>query len=168
MGLRLEKTRLLGLSQGGWTALKYATHHPERIEKLVLLTPGGIVPDKMSFLLTALPLTLLGKWGHKRLLRILLAGQPLDPVFEEFMSATFDHFKTRFGVLPIFSGQELQQLTMPVLVMVGERDTLRDGRKIIARLLEHVPNLSHHLVPNTGHALTNTTEYTLQFLLEQA
>ena len=47
--LKLERAALLGVSQGGWTALKFATYQPERVAKLVLLCPGGIVPDRTSF-----------------------------------------------------------------------------------------------------------------------
>jgi pimeloyl-ACP methyl ester carboxylesterase len=40
--LSLPRFSLAGLSLGGWLALDYATKHPERIDKLVLLCPGGV------------------------------------------------------------------------------------------------------------------------------
>jgi pimeloyl-ACP methyl ester carboxylesterase len=54
--LKIERATLIGLSQGGWTALKFAVYKPERVEKLVLLSPGGIVPDRLSFILRAVRL----------------------------------------------------------------------------------------------------------------
>lgn len=49
--LKIEKATLLGLSQGGWAALKFAVYQPQRVEKLVLLNPAGIAPDKLSFVI---------------------------------------------------------------------------------------------------------------------
>ncbi len=48
--LKIERAALLGVSQGGWTALKFAVRWPERVEKLALLAPGGVVSDRASFL----------------------------------------------------------------------------------------------------------------------
>jgi len=40
--LKIERATLIGLSQGGWTALKFAVYEPERVEKLVLLTQAAL------------------------------------------------------------------------------------------------------------------------------
>jgi pimeloyl-ACP methyl ester carboxylesterase len=75
------------------------------------------------------------------------------------------HFKTRLGTLPIFSDLELQCLTMPVLLLVGERDVLRDAEKISARMQKLVPYLTTIIIPKGGHALLNTTAHILPFLI---
>ena len=41
--LGLERVHLLGESLGGWIAIKFAQHHPERVRTLVLSAPGGRV-----------------------------------------------------------------------------------------------------------------------------
>jgi pimeloyl-ACP methyl ester carboxylesterase len=128
--LHVARAALLGLSQGGWTALQFARLRPERVEKLVLLTPGGVVADKVSFVFQALPLTLLGGWGIRRLTRILFAEQPVPPEVETLMIDIFSGFKPRLGVLPIVSDDALRALPMPVLAVVGTKDSLRDGKKL--------------------------------------
>src|SRR5262249_14500176 len=40
-GLSLGRVTLAGQSFGGWLAMKYAVAAPERIDRLVLLSPGG-------------------------------------------------------------------------------------------------------------------------------
>ena len=40
-GLHLDRIFLVGMSYGGWLALNYAVAAPERVQKLVLLSPGG-------------------------------------------------------------------------------------------------------------------------------
>lgn len=39
--LGLDKVHLLGESLGGWIAIKFAAHHPERLHTIVLSAPGG-------------------------------------------------------------------------------------------------------------------------------
>jgi pimeloyl-ACP methyl ester carboxylesterase len=75
--LRIEAVTIIGLSQGAWTALKFAVSKPERVKALVVLSPGGIVPDKLSFVVRALPLMFLGRWGIRRIHRMVLGGQPV-------------------------------------------------------------------------------------------
>lgn len=42
--LKIDAVSLIGLSQGGWTALRFAVHRPERVKTLVVVSPGGIAP----------------------------------------------------------------------------------------------------------------------------
>jgi pimeloyl-ACP methyl ester carboxylesterase len=163
-GLRLDQAALLGVSQGGWTALKFATYRPERVGKLALLCPGGVVSDRTSFYLRFLPLLLLGKWGARRANRMLFGSQPVPKEADEFLVVTLAHFKPRTGVLPIYSDQELSRLTMPVLLLGGTQDAIRDSEKIAARMRKLVPQLTSIIVPGAGHVLLNTTDYTIPFL----
>lgn len=162
--LQVEKTMLAGISQGGWTSLKYAVYQPERVEKLVLLTPGGIVPDKASFLIKAIGLSLLGKWGARRLVRLIYGSQPIPDGVEDIISTVTTHFKARVGVLPIFTDDELRRLTMPTLLLGGDQDALRDLSKIADRLRPFARQLEVTIIPGAGHALMNTTGHVTAFL----
>lgn len=42
-GLGIDKAHLCGESLGGWIAIKFAAHHPERVRTLILSAPGGRV-----------------------------------------------------------------------------------------------------------------------------
>ena len=74
------------------------------------------------------------------------------------------HFKARVGVLPLFTNAELQRLTMPVLLLMGTHDALRDAQKIVSRLQRMAPQLTAIILPGAGHALVNTTVQVLPFL----
>lgn len=84
--LHIERAVLVGISQGGWTALKYAVYKPERVEKLVLMTPGGVATDKGSFLVKAIGLSLLGKWGARQMVRMIYGSQPIPDGVEDIIS----------------------------------------------------------------------------------
>lgn len=43
--MRIERFHLSGESLGGWVAAKLAADHPDRVDKLVLNTAGGLVSD---------------------------------------------------------------------------------------------------------------------------
>jgi 2-hydroxy-6-oxonona-2,4-dienedioate hydrolase len=48
--LGIERTHLSGESLGGWIAVKFAAQHPERVNKMILNTPGGTMatPEVME------------------------------------------------------------------------------------------------------------------------
>src|SRR5262245_3552203 len=150
--LHVDSAAIVGLSQGAWVALKLAVWKPERVRALVLLSPGGIVPDNLSFVLRALPLLLLGRWGARRINRMVLGGQVVPIEVEAGMALVYQHFKPRLGVLPLFSDGELRRLTMPVQLLIGGRDTLRSAEKITARMRKLVPHLDATVIPDAGHA----------------
>jgi pimeloyl-ACP methyl ester carboxylesterase len=167
-GLGARQAALLGLSQGGWTALKFATYRPDRVDKLVLLTPGGIVPTKRSFILSAIVLSLFGQWGAERLNRKVFGNQPMPPEVARFMNAIMTHHKPRIDREYIFSDEELKHLDMPVLLLGGTEDAIRPMAAVAARMEKLVPQLEVALIPNMGHVLVNMSERVLPFLTARA
>jgi pimeloyl-ACP methyl ester carboxylesterase len=160
----LAAATIVGLSQGGFTALKLAVTRPERVAALVLASPGGIVPDKLSFVVRALPWLLLGQWGIRRVHRLVLAGQAVPAEVEEAMTLLATHARPRVGALPLFTDDELRRLTMPVQLLMGARDALRDAERITARMKRLVPHVAATVVPDAGHALVGARAYVLPFL----
>lgn len=132
--LQIAKAHLLGFSDGGNLALTFALAHPERVQSLILnganLEPGGV---KLS---TQLPIVL--GYGCCRLL------------------SPFSHKARQNGAVlglmvnhPHIPPQALAALTMPALVIVGERDMIRDRHsQLIARSL---PNAQFVRIPGGDH-----------------
>ena len=162
--LELESAPIIGLSQGAWVALKFATAEPGRVSALSLLSPGGIVPDKAGFLLRVLPLLLLGRWGKRRINRLVLGGQAVPAEVDEAMTLLSTHFKPRIGKLPIFTDAELRRLTMPVQLVMGGRDAMRDAGAIADRMRRLLPNLVATIIPEAGHAIVGAKTRVLSFL----
>jgi len=162
--LQIERTILIGMSQGAWVALKYTLAQPARVEKLVLICPGGIIPDRMSFVFRAVLYSLLGRRGIKRIVRMLYADQRMAEGVEARTAIILHNFRARRGILPVFSDEELQRLTMPTLLLGGTKDALRDMEKIAVRLRKFVSQLDVVILPGAGHAMVNTQEHILSFL----
>src|SRR5688572_21884303 len=56
--LHLDRACLVGMSYGGWLALTFVLAVPERVSKLVLLSPGGLLPLVRQFRLRGMLMTL--------------------------------------------------------------------------------------------------------------
>ena len=163
-GLKIQKTALLGISQGGWTALRFATTRPERVNRLVLLAPGGVMPTRPSFILKAVILSMFGRRGAERINRIVLGNQPIHPEAVKFMNAIMTHFKARIGKEYLFSDDELKRLNMPALLIGGTKDALIPMESVIPRMQKLVPHVKVVLIPDMGHALINMAGHILPFL----
>lgn len=163
-GLHLERAALAGVSQGAWTALKFAVTAPQRVTSLILIAPGGIIPDRLSFALKAVVLMMFGQRGTKRLVKELFGDVPVPEDVAAIVVQITRVFKPRVGVLPIFSDAELQVLTMPILLVGGTKDIMRDVDKIAARLNRLVPHLTVKRVPGAGHAMLETAPHLAEFL----
>lgn len=164
-GLQLQQAALVGVSQGAWTALKFAVTAPHRVSRLVLIAPGGIISDRLSFALKAVVLMMFGQRGVKRLEQELFGDVPVPDDVAAIVVQITTTFKPRMGVLPIFSDEELQTLTMPILLVGGTKDIMRDVDKIAARLNRLVPDLTVKRVSGAGHAMLETASHLADFLM---
>jgi pimeloyl-ACP methyl ester carboxylesterase len=163
-GLGLETAMIAGISQGGWAALKFAAAAPHRVERLVVISPAGVIPDRRSFVLRAIPCAFLGGWGARQITRMVFAPQPPPAGAAEATAFMMRHFKARIGIVPRFSDAELRAVNIPALLLGGDRDALRDVAGIRERLSGLVPHLQSELIANGGHALLGVADRAIAFL----
>lgn len=171
-GLGLSTCSIAAMSLGGWMALSFATTYPDKVDKLVLLCPGGLAHEKVSFLWKAIFFSLLGKWGQLQTLKLVggkISSSSLSGLGEglTFASLTFKYFKPRTAKMPLISDQSLHQLTMPILMLFGDSDQLIPARKSIKRLKQFAQLARIELLPDTGHLIVNQADRILKFLNHQ-
>lgn len=162
--MQIKKAHIVGLSQGGWLAVCFAGCFPERVNKMVLLSPAGIVRTAGSFIFKAIFYSLFGKAGRKKINEIILGEQSVDPKVIEFMDLMQDHVNARMDKEYIFQDEELENLTMPVLFIGGRRDVIRSTEQISKRLGGILPDLKTIIDENKGHVLVDTSEEIVNFL----
>ena len=126
----IRRCHLLGFSDGANIALLFALKYPEYVEKLVLngadLSPSGV---KLSI---QAPI-ILG-WGLLQVIRRL--DKRAQPKWE-----LLDLMTTQPHIKP----ERLSALTMPVLVIAGDRDMIRERHTwLIAR---SIPNSRLSILP---------------------
>jgi pimeloyl-ACP methyl ester carboxylesterase len=165
-GLGVSTAALVGVSLGGWMALDFATRAPERVDRLVLVCPGGIGRQRPGFGLKAMTLLMLGPWGRRMALRAALGSRDVDPRVADYLSLIFTHFIGRRDKLPIFDDAALRRLTMPTLLIVGGEDAMLDSADTRARLEARAPRVTTRFLPEVGHMITGQTDAILAFLRE--
>lgn len=164
-GLNIENPSIVGISQGGFVALKFAIEHPQDVDKLVLLCPAGIVPDKVvRLIIRFLPLLLLGSKGLKKSIELFYGSYPVPKGVARSMRIITKHFSPRSGLNPTFSDGELKSLNMPTLLIGGTKDVMRSFKSIETRLSKFLGNLSSHPIDGGGHVLVDTSDIMLSFL----
>jgi len=154
--LHLHRVALVGMSFGGWLALGYAVAWPERVEKLVLLSAGGLLPLARQFTLRGMLMmfcpTRVTVNGFMRWLGIDAA-----PIVE-LMYLGLKHFRMAAEtarVMPIaFSDDELRSLRMPTLVLFGDREVICDPAAALARARRLIPDCQGELVAGPRHEMS--------------
>jgi len=162
-GLNLDRITLLGMSYGGWLALNLAMTAPERVRKLVLLSPGAsFQPLSIQFrlrgmLMTFLPTRLttgsfMGWMGIKDTPGDLVSRRLLDLFY-----LGMKHFRmppeTAFIMPDVFTDEELRALKVPVLLLIGDGEVIYDPAKALDRASRLIPNFEGELVQGGNHGV---------------
>jgi pimeloyl-ACP methyl ester carboxylesterase len=159
--LHLERVSLVGMSFGGWLALNYAIAVPQRLQKLVLLSPGGLLPMVRQFtirgmLMVAFPtqrsVNSFFRWlgftgrAYANLLDLIYLG--------------LTHFRMPLEtarVLPTaFSDEELRTLKVPTLLLIGDREVISNPVQALERARRLIPDFEGELVPGCRHDMCSS------------
>jgi pimeloyl-ACP methyl ester carboxylesterase len=137
--LGIEKTDVVGVSDGAIISLDLAIHYLERLDRVVayaaILSPEGnqfVESDQM------LPFEYLIA-TYRRL-------SPEPERFEELLEVLDE--LTKVG--PDYSEAELKSITVPVLILDGEADEFITPDQPV-RLAELIPGSTLVIMPGTGH-----------------
>ena len=83
------------------------------------------------------------------------AGRELAEELVEQMYLAQRCFKPKMLVSPtVLSDEELKNLKMPTLYLVGENEKIYSPQEAIERLSRIAPQIEAELIPNTGHDLS--------------
>lgn len=152
----IPKATLVGNSLGGWIALEFAVHHPEMVEKLVLVDSAGL-PWTQPFAADLNPSSLAG-------MRAMLETVFYDKKIltdEVVLQAFTNHVRTNEAytiqrtmagwAVPQFEDANLASIHAPTLVVWGRQDVLIplvSGEK----LRDGIPGATLVLIDECGHA----------------
>ncbi len=162
--LKLQTVYLAGMSNGGWIGINFSLAKPERVRKLILISPAAsLLPLVKQFMprgmLTALPprkfwfYSFMGWMGLKRGAGYEFSQNLLDMMW--LGGETIKMSAETMRVMPtVYSDEELGGLKMPVLLLIGENEVIYNAKKALARAKQLIPELTGELVPNCGHDIS--------------
>jgi pimeloyl-ACP methyl ester carboxylesterase len=154
-GLNIERCNLLGHSYGGWLTLNMALAYPQRLRKIVLLAPAASIRP-LSFI-TKLILYLGEFRIHPPARSILKAaaakGTMLEETFVHLMEEVTRYCRPATMYPTVFTDQELKQLDLPALLLIGAAERIYNHDKVIDRAHRLMSDLTFEIIPEAGHLL---------------
>ncbi len=153
--LGAKKVSIVGISLGAWLGTKFATNHPNKVEKLVLLCPAGIGKQKSMFLLQSIFYGIQGEKGIKKLMTKVNGGEEMPKEIIDYQILIGKNFNYRREVIPIYSDSDLKKLTMPVSFFVGEKDIMLHSKSTADRLGSLLSHAEINFLKDRGHTIVH-------------
>lgn len=161
--LHLTRISLGGMSFGGWIALNYAVAEPERVRKLVLLSPGGLSPINTQFRLRGMLMMFFParfvvnsfmRWAGFSTAPGAMDARPIL----NLMYLGMKHFRIPKETLRIaanpLSDYDLHEMHVPTLLLFGENEVLCDPIEALARARRVIPNFRGEVLPSSSHDMS--------------
>jgi pimeloyl-ACP methyl ester carboxylesterase len=145
---------LVGNSMGGWVSLLYALEHPERVERLVLVSTAGYYTDLQGVSLTPtsreeareMVAAVMGKQAAAQ-----TPGFILDDVVDQVPGSAAPRLFDSFREADLLDSERLGRITVPVDLVWGDRDGLLP--LTVARRFEaDLPRARLHVLKGCAHA----------------
>jgi pimeloyl-ACP methyl ester carboxylesterase len=165
--LGIHRTDLIGYSFGGFAGLNYAMHAPDRLNKLILLSPAGsLVPLWKQFYIRGIVSALLPSvsqllakrlWFEWMFYKPNLKDEKTRRIYDRLLTQFAlgqRHFRSAVGVLPIaYKDEELRSVRSPTLVLIGQQESLLDPVAAVRRAKQLIPGVQAELIPQASHDL---------------
>jgi pimeloyl-ACP methyl ester carboxylesterase len=156
--LHIEQADVAGLSYGGFLTLNFALQAPDRVKRIVLLAPAGcFVRFRLAFWFRmASGMFLSPRAAFKSLIPWISARKDAAEslVFEQ-MLVNWLFGRAQWGVWPrVFTDKELRSVSVPTLLLIGDREVIYDPRVAIGRATRLIPRIEVAIIPNASHFLT--------------
>ena len=136
-GLGLARANVLGVSWGGFVATRLAVVAPERIERLALLVPAGIVktPAWTGMTKMGLPMARYLAFPTPKNLERFLSGllTTMDDDWAPYLADAFRSYRMDMKVPKLAQPGELARFRAPVLVIGADEDASFPGEAVLKR-----------------------------------
>jgi pimeloyl-ACP methyl ester carboxylesterase len=151
--LDLDSASLCGHSYGGWMALEYALHTPQRVRRLALLDPTDCFAGlTMSYRLHAVPIFVRPSPGRMRaFVEWETAGTGVDPAWLKLLCLGRGFPSAKIVMPRRPTPDRLRASTVPTLLLLAEKSRAHDIHKVSATARELVPDVVTTVLPGVSH-----------------
>ncbi len=137
--LKLDSINIIGWSDGGIVGLLMAINHPSKVKKVVAMG-ANLRPDSTALYTWAVNSVKKQKQFVK------------SKIEEKDTTQNWDLQKQRVGLMvdqPIISKSELSTIKVPVLVIAGDKDIIREEHSV--EIYQGIPNAHLCIMPGETH-----------------
>jgi len=153
--LDVRRAHFVGESYGGFLALNQAALMPERVDRVVLISPAAtFVGFSWKFYYTMMVAGPIRKLLRgKRAATALPGGMKLAPSgWGMLMSIVMaESARPNLANPIVFKKADLAEVRSPVLLLIGEQETLYDPASTIALAKQRLPGLIGAVIPGANH-----------------
>jgi pimeloyl-ACP methyl ester carboxylesterase len=162
-GLGIARASIVGNSYGGFIALNHAAMAPERVDRVVLISPVGLVswvPALRSMIYQALKGALLGVFGaddgpRPGPLAIIAGDVGWNEADDDWLALgrqLMDGSK-RINMIPppVLSDAELGAIRAPTLLLIAKHEILYEPQPTLESAMTRMPGLEGEIVPGAHH-----------------
>lgn len=158
--LGIERASMVGCSFGGFLALNQASLTPERVDRVVLISPVGTFASQFWKLTWSArvkrPVVRLMRrlTGRARAPSLADLGirPPRDTIWSALMAATMGAISRLSVITPdVLSGRELRAIRAPTLLLIGDAEKLYEPTAMLALARRRMPGIEGAVVPDADH-----------------
>jgi pimeloyl-ACP methyl ester carboxylesterase len=166
-GLKIEKAHFVGNSFGGLLAFNTALYLPDRVNKVVLISPAATFLQMWAFYYhIAFPYKIGYMLGSKRLIMSgfnwLWQGFPRDEFFTHYTEiGKISGFPINQLTPPVYNDDELRRIRTPMLLLIGDKEVIYNPERVIKWATSLVAGLKGEIIPNANHNAQVTAPYTV-------
>ena len=162
-GLGVERTSLVGCSFGAFLALSQASLTPDRIDRVVLISPVGTFVGLTWRFALAMHTARLRRWirrlqGDKRAPDIADLGAravrlpPRDPLWRTLIGVTMaESAQVSMINAAVLSDGELRRIRPPTLLLIGDKEVLYEAHATVALARQRMPQIEAAVVADADH-----------------
>jgi pimeloyl-ACP methyl ester carboxylesterase len=165
--LKITRATLVGQSYGSWLALNYAIHVPDRVNKLVLLSPAAcFLPLNRQHTLRGLAMLLFPSRLTVRSFKLWETyrgslGSPEKLAFfnakmeQMYLGLRFFNFHATKQTPPgVFTDEELRGVRVPTLLLIGQQEVIYDPAASLERARRLIPCVEAGLIADASHDMS--------------
>jgi pimeloyl-ACP methyl ester carboxylesterase len=162
--LAIKRTSIVGCSFGGFLAMNQAISTPDRVERVVLISPVGVFASQYWKLFVAMRLRAPFRKLARRVTRSREApsmedlrrksvfAMPRDANWAAQMGVTMSEAPKVSVIKPtVFSNAQLRSVGTPTLLLIGENESLYEPRATLKMAQQRMPQLHGAVVPGADH-----------------
>lgn len=163
----IERASLVGNSYGGFLSLSQASLTPDRVDRVVLLSPAeAVTPISMRFYvhIFLVGLGMLSARSRAQAFANMVdwiangaTGDPRDENLLELMTITvLEGAHTDVTRPSLFSKAELAAIRAPTLLLIGDKEVIYPPARTLRRAKARMPTLETALIPGANHITAST------------